>query len=63
MRGRLDRTGVIVLLAGMLVAAPGASADTVTIEPLKDVTLIETPDGSLANGFRGLEVIVSRTET
>jgi hypothetical protein len=41
------RVGIVVLL---LLAPAAATAETVLIEASRDVTLIEEPDGALANG-------------
>lgn len=40
----------VVLLLPLLLAGPAALAETVTVEADRDATLIEHPDGALANG-------------
>ncbi|HXI04197.1 MAG TPA: DNRLRE domain-containing protein [Candidatus Saccharimonadales bacterium] len=48
------------LLVALLLVSPPAAAATVTVEASKDATLIESPDGSLANGS-GPVFFVGRT--
>ena len=44
------RAAPVVFMATLLCAAPSARAHTVTIEAARDATLIEHPEGALANG-------------
>jgi hypothetical protein len=44
------RTNTIIFMTMLLGATPAAVADAVTIEAARDATLIEHPDGALANG-------------
>ncbi len=54
------RTTTIIFVTMLLGAAPSAVADTVTIEAARDATLVEHPDGALANGA-GPALFVGRT--
>ena len=54
------RTLTILALLGIL-ASP-VDAETVTIEASRDATLIEDPDGALANGS-GLSLFVGKTSS